>query len=216
MLLCSWGLDFPSPQVGHGWPGKAVQTWVGSCCAAVGSADHPQVSVVWVPDIHLYTCPCSLGSSATSRIFPEASIIFPDLLPRFSQDSIFVSWSLIFGMEPQVPGFLHLNSLYADTQHMISHVIGSHVSYLFINQSLQDMPLLFSPNVTKIGNQPISVAARAGFCLRVQNFHFGHSKMYTYPPSVVCCLHALIYFLQLECQAVLYVLASDVVYVEES
>lgn len=114
-LLCSWGLDFPSPQVGHGWPGKAVQTWDSSCCATVGSADHPQVSVVWVPGIHLYTCPCSLGSSATSRIFPEASIFFPDLLPCFSQDSIFVSWSLIFGMEPQVPGFLHLSSLYTGT-----------------------------------------------------------------------------------------------------
>lgn len=151
---------------------------------------------------HLYTCPCSLASSATSRIFPEASIFF--------------SWSLIFGVEPQVPGFLHLNSLYADTEHMISLVTGSHVSYLFISQSLQDLPLLFSPNVTKIENQPISVAARAGFCLRVQNFDFGHSKMRTYPPSVVCCLHTLSYFLQLECQAALYVLASDVVCVEES
>lgn len=141
--------------------------------------------------------------------FQTFSPIFPKTVSSFH--GLF-----IFGMEPQVPGFLHLNSLYADTQRMNSLVIGSNVSYLFISQSLQDMPLLFSPNVTKIDNQPIPVAARAGFCLGVQNFNFGHSKMHTHLPSVVCCLHTLSYILQLECQAVLYVLASDVVYVEES
>lgn len=63
---------------------------------------------------------------------------------------------------------------------MISLVIGGGVSYLSIRQRIQDMPLLFSPSVTKIYNQPVPVAARAGLCSGVQNFSFGHSKMHSY------------------------------------
>lgn len=68
------------------------------------------------PSIYFYACPCSLGSSATSSIFPAASIFttfFPDPLPHFFQDNHF-SWTVLFGMEPQAPGFPYLNSLYAE------------------------------------------------------------------------------------------------------
>lgn len=63
------------------------------------------------PSIYLYACPCSLGSSVTSRIFPAASTFttfFPYLSPIFSKTitsfhgSFFLAWNpkpLVFLIE---------------------------------------------------------------------------------------------------------------------
>lgn len=131
-----------------------------------------------------------------SFLQPASPPSFQTLSLIFYQGNLFFSWTLVFGVEPQAPGFPHLNSLCAEAQHMISLVIGGNVSYLFISQRIQNMPLLFSPNVTKICSQPVSVATRAGFCSRVQNFNFRCSDMCTHSSRVVCCLHTLSYFLQ--------------------
>ena len=126
----------------------------------------------------------------------SAASIFQTTALIFFQGNNFFSWTFFFVTEPQTPGFPDLNSKYAEAQHVISLVIGDSVLCLFINQRIQDMPLLFSPNVAKIHNQPVPVATRVGFCSRAQNVNFGHSKMCIHSFPVVCCLHTLNYLLQ--------------------
>lgn len=152
--LCPLGLNFPSLQGCCCWPEKAGQRG--------GSVP----AVLLLPVLTTHKCHwsiprhSSLCTSLFSGIFchlqdlfcSQHLYFFPDSLLNCFRDSHFFPWALIFGMEPKASGFPPLNGLHTEAQHMISLVVGGNVSYLFISQAIQDMPLLFSLNVIKIYN----------------------------------------------------------------
>lgn len=60
---------------------------------------------------------------------------------------------------------------------MISLLVGGSLLH-FLEDS--DVPLLFSPNVTTIYNQPVLVAASKCACAQVQKFSFRHSHRHAH------------------------------------
>lgn len=82
---------------------------------------------------------------------------------------------------------------------MISLVAEGSVPCLFISLRIRDMPLLFSPNVIKIYNQPVPVPATAGFCLssKVQFWTLMHAYTQARPNYLLpASIHTWICFLQ--------------------
>ena len=145
--------SLPRREDQEGW----AESHIPLCCAAC-----PQVPVLGVTLASVSTYPSNLQDLPLlvgSFLQPRSSPFQDHLLSKTTSYRNPSFQSKSFFPNPQFSCFPILNSLHAETQHMISLLISGSVLCLLINWRIQGMPLSFSPDADKIYKQPISVAA---------------------------------------------------------
>ena len=153
------------------------ESWVGSYCAA---AHH---DLAWV-----------LGAKVTGH--PPAFVSMQLWSPGTARTLPSVKIFTFFFSAPKALCFPNLNSLCGAAQCMVNLLIVGLGSCLFINWRIQDVPLLFSPGITKVYRPLVLVATRkqqiSAWELRSSAWDIHPHTWPNYLPPV--CIHNLSYF----------------------
>lgn len=182
-LLSSLRLTIPSMQEVPPGPGRSLENRVGSLCAVA----HPYPSQLFPlkvprhPYLLVFLQPPDFQDlpSLPRSLLQQRSSQFQDHL--LSKTSLYrnpFQWKSF--PNPQFSHFLHLKSLYAETQYLISLLISGFILRFFINVRIWVRTVLFSPDAEKFFKEKLSIHIYCcqqvvDFPLRIQEFNLWDS-----------------------------------------